>query len=284
MSISKTELSKSIKEKRPQLSDSSLRTYSSLLFSLLKKLNEPSLEKLNVEKVKEHILSIEKPQSRKTLCSALFVATGEEEYRQLMLDDIKVVNDKYKEQKVEPTREIKPYSDILLIHHELINKLKKNPSAENYVNVIISYLSCGINPDLPPRRILDYALMKMTSSKSNDENFIEKGNFIFNIYKTSKRYGKQVVSIPKELITIINKWKKVNETDYLLVTEKGEPFTSSSLSRRVTTIFGVTMDALRSIYLSHIYKDIPKLSQMETTAYKMGHSVESALNYYVKKD
>ena len=44
-------------------------------------------------------------------------------------------------------------------------------------------------------------------------------------------------------------------------------------------------DQLRSIYnLSHLYKNIPKLSELQNTAEAMGHSINTALTNYVKKD
>jgi hypothetical protein len=40
---------------------------------------------------------------------------------------------------------------------------------------------------------------------------------------------------------------------------------------------------LRSIFLSHYYRDLPKLEEMEELATKMGHSVNAAMGFYVKK-
>ena len=106
----------------------------------------------------------------------------------------------------------------------------------------------------------------------------------FNNYKTKDAYGTQVIDIPKELNTLINKWKKINDSDYLLVGEDGKPFTSSRLGKKVSRMFeGNSCDMLRSIFLSHYYKDMPKLTEMEELATKMGNSVNAHLNYYVKK-
>jgi len=279
-------LAKTIKENRPKLSESSAKTYISLLATLYKKLGGKDFDFFEdeEEKIIEYIQSLEKPQSRKTICSALYVITEKQIYKALMMDDIKIVNDIYKTQKVDTTKPTKSYEEIKAIHFQLMDKLKKNPSIENYVNVIISYLSTGILDDLPPRRILDYAVMKTKGYSKDDDNYIEKNQFIFNIYKTAKTYGKQVVDIPKELLTLFKKWSKVNESDYLITTDSGIPFNSKSLSKRVISIFGVSMDQLRSIYLSSVYKDIPAVVEMEERARKMGNSVHSAMNYYVKKD
>jgi hypothetical protein len=282
----KEALTKVIKTNRPKLSDSSCKTYVSLLSSIYKKLDGKHLDFFEDEEktIIEHIKSLDKPQSRKTICSALFVVTEKPIYKFLMMDDVKVVNDIYKTQKVDTTKPTRTYEEIKATHQLILDKLKKNTSIENYVNVIISYLSTGILDDLPPRRILDYAMMKTKNYDKESDNYMEKNKFVFNIYKTANKYGKQIVDIPVELIALFKKWKKINETDFLIITDNGNPFTSKTLSKRVITIFGVGMDQLRSIYLSSVYKDIPKIEEMEKRAYQMGHSIQSALNYYVKKD
>ena len=94
-----------------------------------------------------------------------------------------------------------------------------------------------------------------------------------------------MIDIPKELNILINKWKKINDSDYLLLNEDNEAFTSTALSKKISRLFeGNSMDMLRSIFLTNYYKDIPKLTRMENLASKMGHSINSQLNYYVKKD
>jgi hypothetical protein len=288
MSI-KEELFKMIKEKRPKLSDSSTRTYVSLLSTLYKKLEGEDKEFFedHEKPIINYIKEMSSAQSRKTICSALFVLTEKPIYRALMMDDVKEVNDKYKTQKPNTDKIMRTFDEIKATHQMLLEKLKKNPSIDNYVNAIISYLSTGVLNDLPPRRLQDYAFMKTKGYDKDKEmnNYMDKKNFVFNVYKTHERYGTQTIAIPMELMTLIKKWKKINDSEYLLITdEKGTPFNPSSLSKRLTSLFGVSVDGLRSIYLSSVYKDMPKIEEMEKRAYQMGHSVSSALNYYVKKD
>jgi hypothetical protein len=288
MSI-KEELFKMIKDKRPKLSDSSTRTYVSLLSTLYKKLEGEDKEFFedHEKPIINYIKEMSSAQSRKTICSALFVLTEKPIYRALMMDDVKEVNDKYKTQKPNTDKLMRTFDEIKGIHQMLLDKLKKNPSIDNYVNAIISYLSTGVLNDLPPRRLQDYTLMVTKGYDKDKEmnNYMDKKNFVFNVYKTHERYGTQTIAIPMELMTLIKKWKKINDSEYLLITdEKGTPFNPSSLSKRLTSLFGVSVDGLRSIYLSSVYKDIPAIKEMEKRAYQMGHSVSSAMNYYVKKD
>jgi hypothetical protein len=292
MSEIKNDILEALKKNRPNLSESSLKTYCSLLCSLYRTLEgENGLEFFNdVDKILDHIKTFDKAQTRKTILSCLFVLTGDETYRDEMHENIKKVNDFYKEQKNSPERleKLKSLDEILNIHKQFREKYKKNPTIDNTVDLIISYLVSGVlGEELPPRRILDYSLMKINLKNVDREkdNYISNGVFHFNQYKTSDRHGSQSIKIPKELNTLINKWKKINESDYLLLNDKGEPFTSTSLSKKVSRMFeGNSMDMLRSIFLSNYYKDLPHLDRMNALAYKMGHTTQTALNYYVKKD
>jgi hypothetical protein len=291
MSDLKDKLLAEFKEKRPNLSQSSLKTYVSILTSLCKKMEGENCVTFfkNHKKIIEHIEQMEKPQSKKTALSALFVLTGIPEYQEEMNKNIKVVNDFYKEQKNDPERlkKLKSFEEIVAIHDQIKAKYKKNPTMNNRMDLLISYLVSGVlGEELPPRRVLDYANMKIRNFNADTDNYIKAGKFYFNQYKTKDRYGSQIISIPKELNTFINKWKQINEdTDYLLLNEDEKPFTSTALSKKISRMFdGNSMDMLRSIFLSHYYKDMPQLKNMESLASKMGHSVSAALNYYVKSD
>ena len=103
----KEEIEDTLKSNREKLTESSRKTYTSLLVNLMKKL-KPDKENLSffTEKkpIIEYINGLEKLQSQKTLLSALYILTHEEEYRTLMLAKCKLVNDQYKEQKMSADR------------------------------------------------------------------------------------------------------------------------------------------------------------------------------------
>lgn len=281
-------INEALKEKRPTLSDSSARTYTSLLFSMYNNLEG----KGGLDFFKEHtkiikyIKALEKAQTRKTILSSLFVLTGLEQYKENMMEDIKQVNNFYKEQKHNPERQakLKTYEEVVAIHNALKAKYKAKPINDNAVDLLVSYLFSGaLEKSLPPRRLMDYATMKIKNYTDKD-NYIKGNKMYFNNYKTKDAYGTQTVDIPKELVLLINKWKKVNDSDYLLVSEDDKPFTVSGLGKKVSRLFDDnSCDMLRSIFLTHYYKDIPKLKEMEDIATKMGNSVNAQLNYYVKK-
>ena len=288
MSEFKNELAEALRKQR-NLSASTIKTYTSLLNSLHKKLDGDGLEffEKDKERILGHIKAMGSAQSRKTILSALFVLTGDKEYRENMIDDIKVVNESYRSQKTSAERKetLISFERVQEIHQELFTKMKANPSHTNIVNYIISSVCSGVyGVDLPPRR-LEYADMKLRNFDKTVDNYLDKGKFVFNQYKTVKKHGTQVIPVPKDLNLVINKWKRLNPTDYLLVNDKGEKFTTSYLSKRIKDLFeGNSQDVLRSIFLSNYYKDMPQLKTMEDMAERMGHSVPSALGFYVKKD
>lgn len=278
-----------LKDNRSNISDSSAKTYTSLLVSVYNNLDGTN----DLEFFKEHskiikyVKSLEKAQTRKTTLSSLFVLTGLEAYKESMMEDIKEVNDFYKKQKNDPERQLKmkTYEEIVSVHNAVKKQYKSKPITDNLVDLLVSYLFSGaLGNELPPRRLLDYSGMMLKNYNPEKDNYIKKGKMYFNNYKTKDAYGTQVIDIPKELNTLINKWKKINDSDYLLVGEDGKPFTSSGLGKKVTRLFdGNSCDMLRSIFLSHYYKDMPKLMEMEEIAKKMGNSINAHLNYYVKK-
>jgi len=79
---------------------------------------------------------------------------------------------------------------------------------------------------IPPRRNLDYCCFKLKNINNDNDNYIDKNQFVFNTYKTAKFYKQQRVDIPKDLKTILTKWIKINPTDYLLFDTNQNPLTS----------------------------------------------------------
>ncbi len=287
MSLNKDDIKERFKEKRPNLSPSSLKTYISLISSLYRKLDgKGGLDFFdNHEKIIEEVRTWEKDQSKKTALSALYVFTSIKEYQDEMNDNIKRVNEFYREQRNNPERESRAlsYEDIQLRHNEIEHKYKMNPTINNTVDLLISYLFSGICSSLPPRR-LEYCTLKIRNYDVETDNCLHKGRFIFNQYKTHARYGRQTIEVPKQLLVIIKKWMKVTDGDYLLINERDEPFSSTALSKKVSRLFeGNSVDMLRSAYLSYYYRNMPQLRDMEQLASNMGHSIHAAMSYYVKK-
>jgi integrase len=91
---------------------------------------------------------------------------------------------------------------------------------------------------------VDFKIKNITEN----DNYIDKKNLIFNSYKTAKAYGRQTLPLPVKLKNILNKWISINPTDYLLFDVNMNPLTNVKLNQRLNKIFGdkkISVNALR---------------------------------------
>lgn len=285
-----------IKEKRPNISKSSLKTYESILRNLYDKMDfksdgyDMSLFDKESDKILNHLKNLPS-NKRKTILSALVVITDNKEYRELMLDDIKDYNkEQAKQEKPDNNNWVEKEDLEKLIEHLkstaslLYKKTKPTPSDYQEIqNYIIMVLFGG--EYIPPRRSKDYTNFKISKIDKNEDNYINKNELIFNSYKTAKTYGQQKVEIPKELKTILNKWIKYNPTDYLLFDISFNPLSNVKLNQRLNKLFGkkVGVNQMRKTYLSSKYSGlIDSKKALEKDFKDMGSSTLQE-NIYIKK-
>ena len=289
MSDLKSLLQEKIKENRPKLSTSSMRTYISILSNLYKKLNgEGNIEWFNKEG--DEILKYlddKNNQTRKTTLSALFVLTNMKEYQTVLNTIMKKVNDDYKDQKMNAKQkdnwisidEIKEKYNVLSADANLMLRKKKILNE----NVMMEFLlmSCLSGAIMPPRRSLDYSDMKIRNYDVKTDNYYKANKFYFNKYKTFKTYGLQILDVPKELNNVLKKWIKINTNDYMIYSSNGNKLSCPQITRILNKVFGknISTSMLRHIYLTNVYKDVPRLNQMEHLADEMGHSISTAMEY-----
>jgi hypothetical protein len=288
----KMELKEALSKKREKLSESSLHTYSTLLCALLRKGNLP-LELETFKKHKKEILKQiedkDSAQSKKTILSALFVLTDDEDFQKQMMENIGVVNTHYKSQKMTEKQENNFLSTETVKNKmdELFLIAKQTPSILSYQNVLLWGLTSGVY--VPPRRN-EICYVKVTDYDVAKDNYFEKNKIIFNQYKTANKYGKQEVKLPKESQPIMKKYLvllKGERTFMFFNPSTHRPFNSSDMSKRLSSLFGkstgIGVDGLRMAYLSQKYKDVPKIAEMENLSNSMGHSLQTVFNDYVKK-
>jgi integrase len=118
------------------------------------------------------------------------------------------------------------------------------------------------------------------------DNYIDKKVLVFNSYKTAKTYQRQEIAIPPELLKILNKWIKLNPTDYLLFDSNSKKLSNVKLTQRLNKIFGkkASVNQLRHSYLSDKYQDTIKLNNdMADDMAAMGSSRHQE-KIYIKKD
>jgi len=294
-----TDLKKEIQEKRPALSQSSIVTYNSILRNLHRKVfgeGDIKIENFKeTEKILDHLKELT-PNKRKTILSALVIITDSKKYRDLMLDDIKNYNQEIgKQEKTETQREnwveipqIQELWDSLGKQANTLYKKKTGLTGSDFQQIqhfIILSLLGGVL--ISPRRSKDYCDFKIRNVDKSKDNYLEKGVMKFNSYKTAKCYGTQSVSIPKPLQSILNKWIKVNPTDWLLFDSNQNPLTAVKLNQRLNKLFDgkkISVNALRHSYLTTKFGDtIEKNKAIDQTMADMGSS-RAMFTTYVKED
>jgi len=287
------EIKNKLKENRSHLSDSSVNTYSSTLKNLFYKVfpNSPFDIKL-FNKSKEILKYLEdvSPNKRKSILSSLFVLTKDPVYQNQMVHDINNYENVKMEIKTPKEEENwlskEELDEIYQREKQIYNHLakKKNHNMDD-LQQMQNYIILSIYTLIPPRRSLDYTEMKIKNI-TPDDNYIEKNDFVFNRYKTSKFYNQQREKISKELIIILKKWLKFNPTDYLLFDSNKNKLTPSKLTRRLNRIFGknISTSSLRKFYISHKYQNyIKENKELAEDFSKMGSSIIQK-DVYLKKD
>jgi hypothetical protein len=295
-------LSEHIKQCRPTLSESSIKTYTSILKSLyLKVFGEGEINFDNFEKSAKILdfLKEQEPNKRKTLMSALVViCKNPKPYREQMLDDIKETAIITAKQEKTPEQEEHHISQDALrakfseLGMEAAHIYKKKTLSMTDLQKIQDFIILALFHLIPPRRALDYTEFKIKNvDKEKDNWFDERVNdFVFTKYKTAKYYGEQRLPIGKDLKLIIKKWIKINTdtSDYLLFDTNGSKLTTVKLNQRLNRIFGsdkgCSVNNMRHSYLSDKYQDsIQMKKDMATDLEAMGSSLAQATTYINKE-
>jgi len=286
-----------IKVLKPKLSDQSLKTYSQVLFRLYYNIhsdNEPfefSFFEQQVNVLKE--LKDYQPKSRKTYLSALIASTQKNElYKKLMNEDIKTYNDiietgiktESENNNWITIEDIKnKYFELVERYGYLINKNKINmKDFQHLQDLIIISLCSGIYPELPPRRAQDWTEFKIKNIDDKKDNFLNNDTLIFNKYKTKVYYGSSKILLNNELNLLLDKYIELNPYEYLLVNSKGEKLTEITLNQKIKKIFDNKggINIFRKVFITNLYSNIPNIKDISE---KMGHSIESAMKFYIKK-
>lgn len=308
----KSNLIQKLKDKG--LTDNSIRMYVRNLEKLnddmpLKNFNflkntEEILEKLNKYKdntKRGYIISI---------CSALSTDKNTKQKKKMYDEYFKIMINMNKELKHKESLNEKTetqsknwvnWNEVSEKFNELGEKVdsfigSKEINLNNY-NTLLSYLILGLYYYLPPRRNQDYQKMIIIKSYNselpNDQNYLDYDNreFVFNVFKTSKKEGQQRVKIPDELMELINKYlkyhplvrgKKINKSTSVpfLVYYSGSQLDKvNSITRILNKVFGKSVGSsmLRHSFLSNKYADIVK--EQKEDAKLMGHSVNQQKDY-----
>ena len=178
----KDDICKLIKEKRPNVSENTIKTYCSTLSSLYRKLdgeNELKFFQTKKKDILKHIDGLSSNQSKKTTLSALYIITEDKDYHDKMLHYANEVNNSYKEQKTDPDRlkNLPSLDELKNTYNIYKNNLKKNPTIENWIDYLIVALTSTAL--MPPRRN-EWAMMKVSNFSKETDNYLTNKEFVFN--------------------------------------------------------------------------------------------------------
>lgn len=279
---------------RPNLSAGSLKTYESILRNLHKKVFEnEEIKKSNFEnfsKILNYLRDVP-ANKRKTILSALVVLTENDEYRNVMTDDVEDYNEEIKKQEKTDTQRDNwiTMEEVQQVYEQLENDAKilfrkSNKTNHDMIeiqNYVIVALLGGIF--IPPRRSLDYCAMKIKNVNRDEDNYISKNKFVFNKYKTAKTYGRQELEMPQQLKNILNRWISINDGEYLFMDTRGNPLNSVKLNQYMNKIFGgkkISVNMMRHSYLTDKYTETSiNTKKLEKDMESMGSSMSMNQNY-----
>lgn len=291
---------RSILEKnRPNLSEASLKGYVSVLKNLYVRVardvnleNAHTFFKENAPKVVEYLIKEFPFSTRKTKLASLVVFVNDGEAYDLYRKHMKADWEQYKDEleNQEKTEKMKKNWITQEELKELYDKVKRramplfretNLTFQDLYE-IQKLVVLSIYTLLAPRRLLDYTEMKIRNFDKKVDNYWEGASMFFSKYKTAKTYGKEQVSVPPALRTLLTKWRKINPTDYLLFNKKGQKLTQPKLTLLLNEILGKgrSVNILRHSFITEeVLKDMPKFNHLKEVSKDMGNSVPTMMMY-----
>jgi hypothetical protein len=245
------------------------------------------------------------------ICSVLSLNKGKQ-YKKLydeyldMLDDLRdMAEEERGDTKVKTEKEKTnwiDWNDVESKRNALEEKVKefadnKTITAEQY-ELLQAYLLLCLYTYLPPRRNADFQKMvvvrQWTEHMPTNQNYLDLygQRFIFNVYKTAKHHGQQILEIPEEgplreaIVLYLKhnpgyKSSKNKSVEFpFLLKHDGTPMTSvNAITRILNRIFGkrVGVSMLRHSYLSKKYGKV--MEDMEEDGMAMAHSSNIQKSY-----
>ena len=161
----------------------------------------------------------------------------------------------------------------LLKAYTLFNILIRIPTRNDQAGMILISKTMYNKLKEEDKKKDNFLLMEKTSMK-----------FIYNVYKTSKKYAENIVDIPKDLEKILRMYirlNKINSGEVLFPMTKNAQ--SQLLLKMSQKYMGkrISSTMIRKIYLSSKYGDT--LKEMKKDAKMMGHDTATAQKVYVKE-
>ena len=285
------------------ISDSSKKLYTR---NLLKLNNDQPITNFNFLKDPKNILNMikdYKPTTQRSYIIAICTVLKNSKHQDLYNKYFEILSNFNNQLKVRTDKTDKQEKNWLSndsidkISNELKSKVVKKVRNKEEYNTLLNYLVLLLYTLHPPRRSIDYSLMKISNNMDDDKfNYLDmdKEQFIFNNYKTQGKYNSVIVPIENELMKVISlylnnhpeksKLKNKNYKVHFLKSFYNEDIKASQeITRILNKIFGkkIGSSLLRNMYLTNKYGDMVDQLKEDTT--DMGTSVDVALSTYIKE-
>ena len=312
-----------IKKQRPNIRDTSLRQYNSVIQNLHKAVNGTAAFKdLDFLKQRKRVMEIVNSKAKTTaknyltaivVVLKLFPKRYEQEikaYTDILYERIadykKFIDSQQKTKKQEENW--LDWPEVIKVLNKLNKEItdkgirkKDNPNKKEK-DLLQQHLILSLYTLQAPVRSSPYADTKVITQKAYKKlgekqeeahNWLVVGSrqkmFVINQYKTSKAYGKRTIKVSNKLNRILNAWLRIHKDEYLLTKQNGTKMTSNNITKSLNKIFkrygkgNISSSMLRHIFLSYEMKDDSARLKKQKLAEDMGHSV-STQEDYVKKD
>jgi len=284
------------------ISDSSKKLYTR---NLMKLNNDQPITNFNFLKDPKSILNMikeYKPTTQRSYIIAICTVLKNSKHQELYNKYFEILSNFNNQLKVRTDKSEKQEKNWLSndnidkISNELKSKVVKKVRNKEEYNTLLNYMVLSLYTLHPPRRNIDYSLMKISNNMSDDMfNYLDmdKEQFIFNNYKTQGKYNSVIVPIENELMKVISlylnnhpeksKLKNKNYNVHFLKSFYNEDIKASQeITRILNKIFGKNIGSsmLRNMYLTNKYGDM--VEELKDDTKSMSTSVGVALNNYIK--
>jgi len=307
-------LKNTLKKNRPDLSESSIRTYLSNYNNISKGIKNNLVTQFDFVKYKDDILTyldtLSLTQRKSKIAGIISLLSDKaddkdykdviEEMRTVMNDTAREYDEKEVGQEMTPRQKENylPWPEIMAIYEKLkahalpLLKIPIDKITNDVFEILQNYVLLSVYCLIPPRRVKDFALFKIRNfdtSEGSKDNYMaiekKKPFFVFNTYKNAGRLGSQKVPITTELKKIIEMWVKINPTDWLIVSNKRAKIQLNRINTMLNNIFkrNLAPTLMRHAYLTHHFGNV-NLADLEKTADQMGNSSITRILKYVDKE
>jgi len=296
-------LNKVFEQRDKPISDSSKKLYTR---NLMKLNNEQPITNFNFLKEPKQILNMikdYKPTTQRSYIIAICTVLKNSKHQNLYDMYFEILSNFNNQLKVRTEKSEKQMNNWMTndnineISKDLKSKVVKRVRNKEDYNNLLNYVVLSLYTLHPPRRNVDYSLMKISNNMNDDKyNYLDlkKGQFVFNNYKTQGKYNQVIVPIEEDLLKVIelylnnhpekSKLKNKNYDVHFLKSFYNEPIEKSQeITRILNKIFGKNIGSsmLRNMYLSNKYSNV--IEELKDDVADMSTSLGTALNNYIKE-